>query len=157
MAEPPWEHSVPGTDMRTDIYGVVAHSLQYESDGDSAFRELVKMMVNGEMFQEQNKLTITRDKISVPMEKSLQDDDHYIQFVKDGIIGVSVVAVCLLFLIIFIIKKTKKPPPAENNNQDPPFPGQSSNLQSETSTQNTIIDLEGKTRLLSQAECVCSV
>ena len=145
-------------DMRTDTYGVVADSLRYERDGDSAFRELVRMMVNGEMFQERNKLTLTRDKISEPVERSQQDDDLYLQLIKEGIIGVSVVAVVLLFVIIFIIKKTKKPPPAENNNQDPPFPGQFSNLQSESSRQNTIIDLEGKTRLLtSHADCVCSV
>ena len=142
--------------MRTDIYGV-PHNLQYERDGDTAFRELVKMMVNGEMFQEENKLTFTRDKISEPVGRSQQDGDLYLQLIKEGIIGLSVVAVFLLFLIIFISKKTKYHPPAENNNRDQPYPGQFSNLQSESWRQNTIIDLGGTTRLLSQADSVCSV
>ena len=142
--------------MRTDIYGV-PHNLQYERDGDSAFRELVKMMVNGEMLKEENKLTFPRDKISGPVDRSHHDDDLHLQLVKEGIIAVSVVAVFLLFVIIFIIKRTRNLPPAENNNQDPPHPGQFSNLQSESSRQKTIIDLEGNTRLLSQADCVFSV
>ena len=142
--------------MRTDIYGV-PHNLQYERDGDTAFRELVKMMLNGEMFQEENELTFTGDKISEPVERSQQDDDLHLQLIKDGIIGLSVVAAFLLFVIIYITKKTKSPPPAENDNQDPPYPGQFSNLQSESWRQNTIIDLGGTTRLLSQTDCVCSV
>ena len=142
--------------MRTDIYGV-PHNLQYERDGDSAFRELVKMMVNGEMFKEENKLTFPRDKISGPVDRSHHDDDLHLQLVKEGIIGVSVVAVFLLFVIIFIIKRTRNLPPAENNHQDTPHPGQFSNLQSESWRQNTIIDLGGTTRLLSQADCVFSV
>ena len=144
--------------MKTDIYGV-ARNLQYERDGDNAFRELVKMMFNGEMFQEEkeNRLAFIDDKISEPAERSQQQDDLYLQLIKDGIIGVSVVAVFLLFLIIFIMKKTRNPPPAENNNQDPPCPGQLSNLQSESWRQNTIIELGGNTRLLSPADCVCVV
>ena len=91
--------------MRTDIYGV-PHNLQYERDGDTAFRELVKMMVNGEMFQEEHESPLTNDKISEPLERSQQDDDLYLQLIKDGIIGLSVVALVLLFVIIFITKKT---------------------------------------------------
>ena len=91
--------------MPQDIYGV-AHNLQYGRDGDSAFRELVKMLLLGETFKGRDtKILLFDDKTTELPDRGQPEDYLYIQLIKDGIIGVSMVAIFLILVIIFIMKK----------------------------------------------------
>ena len=133
------------TDMPRDIYGV-AHNLPYNTDGDSAFRELVKMLSNDEMFEGEDK-RITRDEtIMGSLVVAAPPDDYlHVQHIKDGIIGVSIVAIVLMFLIIILARRSGSGGGAN----------QSIRSQSDQ-TPDTIIDLEGNTQVHNQDVRSCS-
>ena len=136
--------------MPQDIYGV-AHNLQYRRDGDSAFRELVKMLVHGEGFQGRDaRILVFDDKTTKLPERGQPEDYLYVQLIKDGIIGVSVVAIILILVIIFIMKKKQHTENgvflsgSKDTNHNLPTLDQTRDLQSR---RNTIIDVEGNTHI----------
>ena len=123
--------------MTRGLYGI-AHDLPYRRDGDSAFRQLVKMLHNGEMFGGENERisSVSGDETLEPRPAT---SDEYVQHIKDGIIGVSLLAIVLIILILVMMRR-----PGERGGGSPA--NQSSRPQS-VQTRNTIIDLEGKTRV----------
>ena len=123
--------------MTRGLYGI-AHDLPYRRDGDSAFRELVKMLMNEEVLGGGNERIS-----SVSGDETLLSgpaaSDEYVQHIKDGILGVSLLAIVLIILILVMVRR-----PGERGGGSPA--NQSSRSQSDQS-RNTIIDLEGKTRV----------
>ena len=139
--------------MPRDIYGV-AHNLPYHTDGDSAFRELVKMLSNNEMFEGENKRISREETIMGSLAVAAPSDDYlHVQHIKEGILWVSIVAIVLMFLIIILVKRSEIGGVSPGN--------QSIRSQSDQ-TQNTIIDLEGNKlvhneELRSCSNYVCNV
>ena len=129
MEEPQSDH----INMPRDIYGI-AHSRPYERDGDTAFRELVNMLLTGELFPGRNEeASISGNKITESRKMAPFDDNFYVEHIKDGILGASVIAVLLIFLILIIINKKPKSLKSDSSEQS----------NSSQSGLNTIIDVEG--------------
>ena len=89
--------------MTRGLYGI-AHDLPYRRDGDSAFRQLVKMLHNEEIFGGENERisSVSGDETLEPRPAT---SDEYVQHIKDGIVGVSLLAIVLIILILVMMRR----------------------------------------------------
>ena len=108
-----------------DVYGV-KHLESEIVDGDSAFREIVRILMDEDNPDDD------RGPRSLPQQSYDHNEGHwrsqeYAQLIRDGIFCLSFLAILLSVLIIIVLRSNK------NNRQPPPVPHQGKHLHSRIS------------------------